>query len=64
MSLEQDENFLCPYCGESNGLVVDVTAGRHQEFVVDCEVCCRPIKVRVQTSGTDLISLDVRKEND
>ena len=51
MSLEQNENFLCPYCGETNELLVDVSGGPHQEFVVDCEVCCAPIVVRLQIRG-------------
>ncbi len=30
----------CPYCGETNDLVLDpATAGA---LVQDCEVCCRP----------------------
>jgi hypothetical protein len=64
MALEQYENFLCPYCGESNELLVDVSGGPHQEFVVDCEVCCAPITVRLQLRGEDIIALDVQKENE
>lgn len=64
MTLEQDENFLCPYCGESNALLVDFTTGSHQEFVVDCEVCCAPIVVRVKMRGEEIIAIDVKKENE
>ena len=64
MSLEQNESFLCPYCGESNGLQVDVSAGNHQEFVVDCEVCCAPIFIRLVLRGEDIISLEVQGENE
>jgi len=64
MSLEQNENFLCPYCGETNELLVDVSGGPHQEFVVDCEVCCAPIVVRLTIRGEDIVSLDVQREND
>jgi Cysteine-rich CPXCG len=63
MSLEQFENFYCPYCGEVNGLSVDLSGGTHQEFVVDCEVCCGPIAIRVQIRGDEIISLDVQGEN-
>lgn len=64
MSVEQNESFLCPYCGESNALSVDVSAGRHQEFVVDCEICCAPIVVRLQIQGEEIVSIDVLREND
>ena len=37
----------CPYCGESIEHVVDSTGGESQEYVEDCEVCCRPWAVRV-----------------
>jgi hypothetical protein len=64
MPLEHDEEFFCPYCGQSNPLVVDISGGRNQSFVVDCEVCCAPIAVRLKISGGEIITLDVRKENE
>ena len=63
MSLEQFENFCCPYCGETNELFVDFSGGSHQEFVVDCEVCCAPIIVHLIIQGDEIISLDVQREN-
>lgn len=64
MSLEQYEDFSCPYCGETNQLLVDLSGGPHQEFVVDCEVCCAPIVVRLKVRGEDVIEIDVRPENE
>jgi hypothetical protein len=64
MSLEQFENFCCPYCGETNGLSIDISGGAHQEFVVDCAVCCAPIVVRLTLRGEDMIALDVQRENE
>lgn len=63
MSLEQFENFICPYCGQANELLVDLSAGPHQEFVVDCEVCCAPVMVRLKTQRGEIITLDVEREN-
>ena len=37
----------CPYCGELLTLVVDDSAGA-QSYIEDCQVCCRPMMVRVQ----------------
>ncbi|TBR40510.1 MULTISPECIES: CPXCG motif-containing cysteine-rich protein [Dyella] len=34
----------CPYCGERIDLIVDVSAGE-QEYIEDCQVCCRPMVV-------------------
>ena len=64
MSYGHDESFNCPYCGEPNPLLVDITGGGHQTFVVDCTVCCAPILVRLKVRGEEIISLDVRKENE
>jgi len=64
MSLEQSENFSCPYCGETNDLPVDISGGPRQEFVVDCEVCCAPIVIRLQLRGHEVIAIDAQREND
>ena len=64
MSLEQFEGFLCPYCGQSNEIPVDVTGGACQEFVVDCEVCCAPIALRIKIRAEEILSIEVRKENE
>lgn len=37
----------CPHCGEQVEVVVDPGGGAEQEYVEDCEVCCRPWHVRV-----------------
>lgn len=64
MPLEEFENFLCPYCGESNELVVDISGGPNQEFVVDCEVCCAPIVVRLKVRGGVVASVEAQRENE
>jgi hypothetical protein len=64
MSLTEDSTFDCPYCGSLNALYIDLTGGRNQHFVVDCETCCAPISIRLKLSGEEIISMDVRKENE
>lgn len=34
----------CPYCGERIDVAVDTSAGE-QEYIEDCQVCCRPMVV-------------------
>lgn len=41
----------CPYCDESIEHLVDAGGGLSQEYVEDCEVCCRPWLVRVTIDG-------------
>lgn len=40
-----ERHFSCPYCGERISMLLDMTVG-HQQYVEDCEVCCRPIEIR------------------
>lgn len=38
----------CPHCGEVNTLTLDPGGGAAQEYVEDCQVCCRPWRVVVR----------------
>jgi hypothetical protein len=42
----------CPYCGEVNEIGLDPGGGVSQDYVEDCQVCCRPWRVLV-TYGPD-----------
>jgi hypothetical protein len=42
----QENPIRCPYCGESITVLIDVSPGE-QEYVEDCEVCCRPMVLRI-----------------
>lgn len=42
---------LCPYCGALAEIALDPGSGSEQEYVEDCEVCCRPWLVRVHYSA-------------
>ena len=46
-TLDADALVTCPYCGEQIEIVLDQGGGGTQEYVEDCEVCCRPWMVRV-----------------
>lgn len=38
----------CPYCGEEAELSIDPVGGAVQQYVEDCEVCCRPMQLTVR----------------
>ena len=38
---------MCPYCGEPNEVGIDAGGGSSQDYVEDCQVCCRPWRVTV-----------------
>ncbi|PYP33868.1 MAG: CPXCG motif-containing cysteine-rich protein [Gemmatimonadetes bacterium] len=39
---------ICPHCGEENEIGLDPGGGPTQEYVEDCQVCCRPWRVTVR----------------
>ena len=55
---------VCPYCGEPNEVAVDPGGGASQEYVEDCQVCCRPWRVVVSYdgSGSAWVSLEPADE--
>jgi hypothetical protein len=40
-------SVVCPYCGEENEIGIDAGSGNYQDYVEDCQVCCRPWRVTV-----------------
>ena len=55
-------NIQCPYCWEMIEITVDCSVSS-QEYVEDCEVCCRPIVMNVEISGDGIPSVDVKRES-
>ena len=52
----------CPHCGESFSLAFDVAEGS-ANFVIDCEVCCRPMTITVRVSDDgEIEGLDIAAE--
>jgi len=53
----------CPYCGEALEVLIDhQDAG--QEYIEDCQVCCRPITFKVTVDAMGNLSVSVRDENE
>jgi transcription elongation factor Elf1 len=51
LSIEQHEQFfICPHCGELISVLLDLSVSS-QNYIEDCEVCCRPIEIRYKVSG-------------
>ena len=62
--LEEDYEYNCPYCMAPISLRVDATGGRQQAFVVDCEVCCRPIAVEINIEEDGFINFIAKREGE
>jgi len=44
---ETEATVTCPHCGEEVEISLDPDGGDSQEYVEDCEVCCKPWSVHV-----------------
>ena len=40
------QNVECPYCGELIEVLIDCSIAQ-QDYIEDCQVCCRPIDFTV-----------------
>ena len=51
-----EQTVQCPYCGENIGLLVDPSVPQ-QNYVEDCQVCCRPINLNVEVDWNGSIAI-------
>ncbi|MEP6989644.1 MAG: CPXCG motif-containing cysteine-rich protein [bacterium] len=49
----------CPHCGEANEISLDPGSGNDQEYVEDCQVCCRPWLMYVRYSRDGRAEVEV-----
>ena len=56
--VETELEVSCPYCGQGTTLAQHVWA-EASELIIDCEVCCRPMEVFVETDDFGEVNLQV-----
>jgi Cysteine-rich CPXCG len=55
--------FQCAGCGEWNEMTVDESAGKFQEYVEDCQVCCRTNVLSIRlNSDVEEVSVEAELE--
>lgn len=60
--MDNEKLVSCPYCGEEISIEVELFAGRHQTFIEDCPVCCRPIEYDIHIDSDAIITIQCRTE--
>lgn len=58
-TLETEAEVTCPFCAETMTIALDAGGGRAQEYVEDCQVCCRPWRVRVWYDATGAVEVNL-----
>jgi hypothetical protein len=62
--LGETESYACAFCGELNEMFVDRTVSKHQQFTEDCDVCCRPNLITVQTVPDGGVWIEAEQEDE
>jgi hypothetical protein len=53
----------CPYCGENIEVLIDCSV-QQQNYIEDCQICCRPITYDVAIEQDGYINLYLRHEDE
>jgi transcription elongation factor Elf1 len=63
MNYLTDKPINCPYCGETIRVFIE-PSDMDQQYIEDCQVCCRPINFSVYENMNGDIDVNVFSEDD
>ena len=58
-----ERSISCPYCGESLEVLLDAS-DLDEEYIEDCQVCCKPITFLVSEDADGELNVRVYSEDD
>ena len=58
-----EQSIGCPYCGETIDVLID-SSDVEQEYIEDCQVCCKPINFLVSESINGDVTVNVFSEDE
>jgi len=59
----QERTINCPYCGKAIDVLID-SQDMAQEYIEDCQICCRPITFIISSSTLGETTVSVHSENE
>ncbi len=59
----REHRFTCPYCGETVSVLLDLSVDGMQDYVEDCEICCRPTRLAVSTEDGRLVGFEAMRSD-
>jgi cysteine-rich CPXCG protein len=57
--MEIEYEFACPYCWQPITMLLDLSVSR-QQYIEDCEICCRPILISYESNGEDILLFEAQ----
>lgn len=58
-----EQGVSCPYCSEPIDILIDASIDS-QDYIEDCQVCCRPIHVQARVDAGGNATVTVAAENE
>ncbi|NQZ32063.1 MAG: CPXCG motif-containing cysteine-rich protein [Oceanospirillaceae bacterium] len=58
-----EKSIGCPYCGETIEVLIDST-DLDQQYIEDCQVCCKPIIFVVSADEKSELVVNVHSEDE
>jgi hypothetical protein len=58
-----EQTIVCPYCAESISVLIDDSV-HAQQYIDDCQVCCRPIELDVSIDSAGAPAVSAKAENE
>jgi hypothetical protein len=58
-----EKSIVCPYCGEALDVLIDST-DLDEQYIEDCQVCCKPINFIVSEGNDGEITVSVYTDDD
>jgi len=58
-----EQSISCPSCGETISILIDDSLPE-QQYIEDCQVCCRPIVFDITEGNDGDMVVSVRAENE
>lgn len=59
----QTRSVTCPFCFETLDVFIDLSAG-NQNYIEDCQVCCKAMKISINQDPADPEKVSVEAERD
>ena len=58
-----EKDIGCPYCGEVITVLID-PSDADNNYIEDCQVCCRPINFHISLSLDNEVLINVSNDDD
>jgi hypothetical protein len=59
--MQEEAQITCPFCWEDLTVLLDLSIPA-QDYIEDCQVCCRPIRIAYASESGVLNSLEVQQD--